>query len=249
MQLQIFESREAEFGLNNLTAININSDVWFLAEEVCRALDLKDMKGALDRLDDDERILSPMAIGGRNEIIISESGLYALVFASRKPNAKAFQKWITKEVIPSIRKTGGFGQPQVPNFVVRFNDNWARVDTGYFSVISELFVRLYGRFEHEGYRIPDKALDGKEIRPDVSVGLLFSKYLQKNYPHLADDYKMYNHVFPSGFECEARQYQNNLLPIFIEFVDNEWIPQRAAGYFKPRDPVALEYLPKLLPQK
>lgn len=57
---------------------------------------------------------------------------------------------------------------------------------------------------------------------------------------------MYSHLFPDGNEYEARQYSNNLLPIFIEFVDTDWIPNRAAEYFKQRDPVALIYLPKLL---
>lgn len=52
--------------------------------------------------------------------------------------------------------------------------NWDRVDKGYFSVINELFVRLYGRFHHVGYEIPNKAFDGREIRPDVSVGKCFS---------------------------------------------------------------------------
>jgi len=57
---------------------------------------------------------------------------------------------------------------------------------------------------------------------------------------------MYSHLFPNGFEVDARQYKNSLLPIFIEFVDEQWIPKRAAIYFKDRDPIALDYLPKLL---
>ncbi|BDF93666.1 MULTISPECIES: BRO family protein [Pseudoalteromonas] len=246
MQLQIFEGRKGEFGLENLTTVEINTGIWFLAKEVCRALELKDINSALGRLDPDEKIISPMPINGGQEIIISESGLYSLVFASRKPTAKEFQRWITKEVIPTIRKTGGYGHAQAPNFMVRFNANWSRVDQGYFSVISELFIRLYGRFEHEGYKIPDKALDGKEIRPDVSVGRLFSTYLKNNYPDVADNFKMYSHAFPDGSEHDARQYSNDLLPIFIQFVDTDWIPNQASRYFKTRDPVALEYLPKLL---
>jgi prophage antirepressor-like protein len=249
MQLQIFESRENEFGLSNLTTVEINTGIWFIAKEVCRALDLKDVNGALGRLDDDEKIISPMLISGGKEIIISESGLYSLVFASRKANAKEFQRWITKEVIPSIRKTGGYGSSQTPNFMVRFNDNWSRVEQGYFSVISELFIRLYGRFEHEGYKIPDKALNGIEIRPDVSVGKLFSRYLSANYPQFADQHKMYSHLFPNGSKHDARQYKNELLPVFIEFIDTDWIPNRASVYFKERDPIALNYLPKLLPSK
>ena len=87
---------------------------------------------------------------------------------------------------------------------------------------------------------------GKEIRPDVSVGLLFAKYLRNNHPEFANDFKMYNHKFQSGQEVEARQYKNDLLPIFIKFIDDHWIPENAQNYFKERDPVALDYLPKLL---
>ena len=245
MQLQIFEIPKDEYGLDNLTTIEIGEAVWFVAREVCRALDLRDMPNALGRLEEDDKQVFAIPHKG-NEIIISESGLYTLVFASRKPNARAFQRWITKEVIPSIRKSGSYGKSALPNFVTRFNDNWSNVDSGYFSVISELFIRLYGRFEQEGYQIPDKALNGKEIRPDVSVGRIFSNYLTVNYPHLSNKYKMYSHVFPNGSTFDCRQYENDLLPIFIKFVDEDWIPNRAAEYFKLRDPIALEYLPKLL---
>jgi len=83
----------------------------------------------------------------------------------------------------------------------------------------------------------------------VSVGRLFSSYLKDNYPQVADEFKMYSHLFPDGSEHDARQYKNDLLPIFIQFVDIDWIPNRASGYFQLRDPVALKYLPKLLPAK
>jgi hypothetical protein len=171
-----------------------------------------------------------------------------LVFKSVKPSAKQFRKWVTKEVIPAIRKTGSFGinRLETPNFIVRFNDNWDRTERGHFSVISELFIRLYGRFENIGYKIPNKAFDGKEIRPDVSVGQRFAKFLRENHPHLSENHKMYWHKFPNGQEFEARQYTNDLLPIFIKFVDEIWMPECAQNYFKPRDPLALDYLPKLL---
>lgn len=112
--------------------------------------------------------------------------------------------------------------------------------------MSELFVRLYGKFENVGYQIPNKAFDGKEIRPDVSVGRLFASFLRDNHPDIADKFKKYNHLFPNGMEFEARQYENQLLPLFIQYVDDHWIPSRAQAYFKPRDPIALNYLPKLL---
>ncbi|MGV8139475.1 MAG: Bro-N domain-containing protein [Mangrovibacterium sp.] len=252
MQLQIFkyQTEEDNDHFDDLTTIEINGEAWFVANEVCKLLDIKNTSDAVSRLDDDEKLTSVIPIAGknRNVTIISESGLYALIFKSNKPSAKKFRKWVTKEVIPAIRKTGSFGinRLETPNFVIRFNDNWDRTEKGYFSVISELFVRLYGRFEQVGYQIPNKAFNGKEIRPDVSVGKLFANYLRKNHPELADEYKMYNHKFQSGLEVEARQYRNELLPIFIKFIDDNWIMDNAQSYFRERDPLALDYLPKLL---
>jgi prophage antirepressor-like protein len=250
MQFQIFKYQEDEDHLDNLTTVEINNEIWFVASEVCRLLDIKNTSDAVSRLDDDEKLVSVLPIAGQNRSVslISESGLYALVFKSSKPSAKQFRKWVTKEVIPAIRKTGSFGinRLETPNFVVRYNDNWDRTDKGHFSVISELFIRLYGRFEHVGYQIPNKAFNGKEIRPDTSVGIMFSNYLKKNHPEMANMYKMYMHKFTSGLELEARQYQNELLPIFIYFIDNHWMPENAQKYFKERDPLALDYLPKLL---
>ncbi|WP_180082042.1 BRO family protein, partial [Acinetobacter sp. YH12158] len=179
MQLQIFKYENDERILDDLTTIQIEGEVWFVASEVCKLLDIQNVPRAVSSLDDDEKQLYQIRIAGqlRKVNIVSESGLYALVFQSKKPSAKQFRKWVTKEVIPSIRKTGSFGinRLETPNFIVRFNDNWDRTDKGYFSVISELFIRLYGRFEKVGYTIPNKAFTGKEIRPDVSVGKRFSK--------------------------------------------------------------------------
>ena len=84
------------------------------------------------------------------------------------------------------------------------------------------------------------------MRPDGSVGILFAKYLKNNHPELLSRYKMYSHKFPSGMTVDARQYENEVLPTFIHFVDNIWMPERASDYFKKRDPLALEYIPKLI---
>ena len=81
---------------------------WFVAKDVCAVLDIQDHHQAIEQLDDDERgrctVPTP---GGMQELkVISESGLYALIFRSRKPEAKAFKRWIIHEVVPSIRKRG-----------------------------------------------------------------------------------------------------------------------------------------------
>ena len=81
---------------------------WFVAKDVCAVLDIQDHHQAIEQLDDDERgrctVPTP---GGMQELkVISESGLYALIFRSRKPEAKAFKRWIIHEAVPSIRKRG-----------------------------------------------------------------------------------------------------------------------------------------------
>ena len=135
-----------------------------------------------------------------------------------------------------------------PIFVQRFNENWDRVERCYFSIINELFIRVYGRLEQAGYVLKDKSPDGKELRPDVSVGLLFPKWLESYYPDMAAKWKPYRHTLvPQKKDVEARQYHNSVLPAFIEYVETDWLPNCAAYYFKKRDPGALQYLPKLLP--
>jgi hypothetical protein len=91
----------------------------------------------------------------------------------------------------------------------------------------------------------DVAPDGRELRPDNSVGRLFSGWLSKNHPDVCDSYKMYVHVTPE-WEGEARQYPISMLPLFIEFVDTVWIPEHSEWYFNTRDPATLPHLPKLI---
>lgn len=104
--LMIFEN--PEFGA--VRSILIDSDPWFVAADVCKALELEKTNRALSRLDDDEKGAHSVSTpGGRQRMsIISESGLYSLILGSRKPEARAFKRWITHEVIPSIRKHGAY---------------------------------------------------------------------------------------------------------------------------------------------
>lgn len=88
---------------------------WFVAKDVCNILELENVTKALYGLDDDEvadltisEVSSNRVKQNRNVNTISESGLYALVFRSRKPEAKAFSKWVRSEVLPAIRKTGRY---------------------------------------------------------------------------------------------------------------------------------------------
>ena len=253
MQLAMFKYQSPEEQiLNEIMTAEIDNEVWFVASDVCKALDIKNSSDAVSRLDDDEKLVSVIPTSGqkRNVNLISESGLYALIFKSRKPSAHQFRKWVTKEVIPSIRKKGYYGKidrAAVPNFYRRYKDNLHKIDRNYFSVISELFVTLHAEFEKLGYEIPDKAMDGKGMYPDNSVGKTFSNYLKKTNSEFKDNFKLYPHSFSDGrSDKDARMYPIEAIPVFRKFVYEVWMPKYAQNYFKERDPLALDYLPKML---
>ena len=83
---------------------------WFVAADVCKVLGIKNSRDALRKLDEDEKgVANSDTPGGAQELsVVSESGLYALTFTSRKEKAKRFRKWVTNEVLPSIRTTGRY---------------------------------------------------------------------------------------------------------------------------------------------
>ena len=101
--LQIFNNEE--FG--EVRTVVLNSEPMFCLADVCKALDIKNATDVAKRLDDDER--TRLNLGRQGETnFVTESGLYAVILRSDKPNAKKFRKWITGEVLPSIRKNGGY---------------------------------------------------------------------------------------------------------------------------------------------
>ncbi|UOK17169.1 antirepressor [Bordetella phage vB_BaM-IFTN3] len=92
-----------------------DGEPWFVCTDVASALGYLTAKDAARHLDDDEkgRHIVPTPGGDQNVTIINESGLYALVLRSRKPEARKFAKWVTSEVLPTIRKTGSYGTPRI----------------------------------------------------------------------------------------------------------------------------------------
>lgn len=112
MQVQIFNN--PDFG--DVRVVMKDGVPWFVAADVCRVLELGNPSQALSRLDDDEKGITTIDTPGGEQsmLIVNESGLYALVFTSRKENAKKFRKWVTSEVLPRIRKTGGYSIAQPP---------------------------------------------------------------------------------------------------------------------------------------
>ncbi len=110
--LQVFKN--AEFG--EIRTIQQGEDILFVAADVCNALEIKDTSKATSRLDNDEKgtALIRTPGGEQNMNVVNEYGLYNLVLTSRKPEAKAFKRWITHEVIPAIRKSGKYAVSSSP---------------------------------------------------------------------------------------------------------------------------------------
>lgn len=109
MDNKIIAFTNPEFG--EVRTLNIENEPWFVAADVCKALDIINSRDAVARLDDDERntvVLTDGIPGNPNKTVVNEPGMYTLVLGSRKPEAKAFKRWITHDVIPSIRKNGGY---------------------------------------------------------------------------------------------------------------------------------------------
>jgi anti-repressor protein len=101
--LQIFKN--SEFG--EVRTVTVNEEPMFCLTDICKALEIKNATDVAKRLDEDER--TRLNLGRQGEAnFITESGLYAVILRSDKPNARKFRKWVTSEVLPSIRKNGGY---------------------------------------------------------------------------------------------------------------------------------------------
>lgn len=107
--LQVFKYQDSE-----VRTIEMNGEPWFVLKDVCKVLRLTDTGRTAERLDSDELTRTTLVSGGqkREMICINESGLYNVILRSDKPEAKPFRKWVTSEVLPTIRKHGAYMTPE-----------------------------------------------------------------------------------------------------------------------------------------
>ena len=119
-EMQIFKNEK--FG--KLHIVERNSEPWFFTKDICDILNLGNPRSSVALLDADEKGVHIMDTpGGRQEVsIVSEPGMYSLVLKSRRPEAKEFKRWITHEVIPSIRKHGAYATPATIDNIINDPD-------------------------------------------------------------------------------------------------------------------------------
>ena len=110
--IKVFE----QSGLGSVRVVMQGDEPWFVAKDVCDCLELTNTAQTISYLDDDEKgVTTNYTPGGKQEMsMISEAGLYSLILRSRKPEAKAFKRWVTHDILPSIRKTGSYSAPSAP---------------------------------------------------------------------------------------------------------------------------------------
>lgn len=184
--LQVFNS--TQFG--TVRVIDQNGEPWFVAKDVCAALELGDVHVALRRLDEDEkgRCLTP-TLGGVQEVsVVNEPGLYTLILGSRKPEAKAFKRWITHEVLPEIRRTGRYGPTAQPLREMRqlLQEAAARLEA--------LEQQLPGYVPDYRQPLPDRPLRGSDLaRHDIGAHF--------NLPAFSEDLRL--HIFANNETVEG----------------------------------------------
>lgn len=126
-ELKIFEN--PKFG--EIRALEIENEIWFVAADVCRALEIGNPTMALERLDSDEHTLISIegASNGLPVNAVNEPGLYGLILGSRKKEAVEFKRWIKHEVLPSIRKHGAYMTPETLEAAILNPDTIIRIAT------------------------------------------------------------------------------------------------------------------------
>lgn len=142
--LQVFEKQPGEY--------------WFVADDICKVLEHSDTRKAVSRLDDDEKLIGTLFRSGQSRELwlINESGLYSLILSSRKENAKRFKKWVTSEVLPSIRKTGRYDKAVNTTYALGERTSQGVLRKKEFAMLlkqsDELITQLYqpkSKIEHE----------------------------------------------------------------------------------------------------
>lgn len=108
---------QCQVGLN-LRALTRDGEPWFIAKDVCDALALQNPTMVLQGIHEADKAKFNLGLRGHAPWLVNESGLYDMILNSRKPDAKAFRRWITNEVLPTIRKTGMYLTPKVAKEVV-----------------------------------------------------------------------------------------------------------------------------------
>lgn len=227
--IKIFQN--PEFG--EIRTVMIDGEPWFVGNDVAKPLGYSAPKNAVAKfVDDEDKQKHQFDSTGQNRemVIINESGLYSLIFGSKMENAKKFKKWVTSEVLPSIRRTGTYGTPQLSdNPIELLKIHYAaleQVDKKVSDVDSkiETLEERFDRFEQELPMLPD---DADEVHDSLNKRVVFllggkesnayhDKSLSKKI--FADAYRTLKYNFNvSRYKAIKRNQKAQALEIISEY--------------------------------
>lgn len=221
-EIRVFES--AEFGA--VRVAEIDGEPWFIAADVCRALDVKNGRDAVSRLDDDEKgVALTDTLGGKQEMaVVSEAGLYTLVLSSRKPAAKTFKRWVTHDVLPSIRKHGAYMTEEILQKTIENPDFLIGLAT---QLKEEREKRLAAEL--------DKAVLGQqiaELRPKASYyDLILQCASLLSVTEISKDYGMSAKAFNKKLhELKIQYQQSGVWFLYAEYQDGGYTQTKTQHY-------------------
>lgn len=188
-----------------------DGEIWFVLNDVCRALSLANPSKAAQRLDDDEKgVTTGYTLGGQQTYsVVSEAGLYSLILTSRKPEARRFKRWVTHEVLPALRRTGVYDmRPAEPldRLLPFLHDHQLRVlhaleeaaDDGGFVVVGRLqritglsigkirrFLHLFEALQAIWWETPDQVRMRRRQRPCANTSTT-DRFLSRDHVWMRD---------------------------------------------------------------
>lgn len=200
-ELKVFEKENFK-----VRAVEKNGEPWFVAKDVCEALEIVNSRDALSRLDEDEKdVASTDTLGGRQEMqVVNESGLYSLVLGSRKPEAKQFKRWITHDVIPAIRKHGGYLTPQKIEEALLNPDTLIQLAT---TLKEERAKRLEAEKTIEVNRPKVIFAEALEISDSAILIGQLAKILKQNKIEIGQN-RLFEKLRTDGYLCKAGENYN-----------------------------------------
>lgn len=199
------------FNFNNqpVRTVQLNNQPYWVLKDVCDVLELSNPTVVANRLEDDER--AKFNLGRQGEAtVITESGLYAVILRSDKPNAKEFRKWVTSEVLPTIRKHGAYATPQTIEQMI--ND-------------PDFTIQLLTELKKERESVNLLAATVKEYEPKVSYydKILKNKSLM-NTTVIAQDYGMSASAFNKKLhELRIQHKVGDQWILYIEHQGNGYV--------------------------
>ena len=200
--IQIFKNEQ--FG--QIRVVERDGEPWFVAVDICGALDIANSRDALTRIDEDEKgVALTDTLGGAQEVaVVNEPGLYSLVLGSRKSEARAFKRWITHDVIPAIRKTGMYATPATVEAMLANPDTMIQVLQA-FKDEREQRLALETRVVADAPKVA--FADAEETSTDSCLVGQLAKIIRQNGYEIGAN-RLFEYLRKEGYLCRAGSNRN-----------------------------------------